>query len=63
MYAQLSQEIDPQFQQKYPHSHNVFYINNEMLMEECKKAGFSIVNSVELYQSSCFMGRVFPSSS
>ena len=53
LYSQLSQEVDPQFQQKYPHTHNASYINKEMLMEECKKAGFSIVNSVELYQSAC----------
>ena len=53
IYSQLSKEIDPQFQQKYPHSHNASYINKEMLLEECKKAGFSIVSSVELYQSAC----------
>ena len=53
LYSQLSQEVDSQFQQKYPHTHNASYINKEMLMEECKKVGFSIVNSVELYQSAC----------
>lgn len=51
VYNELSLQVQPWFQQKYPYSHNFQYIDKNMLIDEMKKAGFSQAYPVEIGQS------------